>query len=171
MQDICRKAVDIAIKQGASESEAFSVDKEIITVRIAGSQIAEAKGMRERGLAMRIVKNGSIGASSTSLINEQNLIKVAEDTVSSATMMDSKVAWKSLPKPSKVELLDGCYDDRLDKLSMEECVDIALAMLNAALQYKVSSISGSLHVVRENVYMANSNGVNLRDKGTYIVGT
>ncbi len=171
MQDICEKAVDIALKNGANEAESFLTDKEIITIRIAGAQIAEAKGTREWGLAMRVVKNRSIGASSTTLIDEKHLADAAEDAISAATVMESKTEWKSLPKPSKITTVDGCYDERLNKLSSEECVDIALSMLNSALQFNtVSNVSGSLHVVKEHVYLANSNDVNLHDNGTYIIG-
>ena len=171
MQDYCKKAVDIALNYGADEAESFLIDKEIITIRIADAQIAEAKGIRERGLALRIIKNSSIGASSTSLLDETYLGKTVEDAISSTTMMESKSAWKSLPKPAKITTVDGCYDERLDKLSIEECVDIALSMLNSALQFsKVISVSGSLHVVRERVYLANSNDINLHDNATYVIG-
>lgn len=171
MQDICKKAVEIALKHGADEAESFLTDKEILTIRIADAQIAEAKGIREQGLATRVVKNKSIGASATSLIDEKHLTSAVEDAISAANIMESKTEWKSLPKPSKVTPVDGCYDEQLNNLSIEESVDIALSMLNSALQFsKVSSVSGSLHVVKERVYLTNSNDINLHDKGTYIIG-
>lgn len=171
MQDICKKAVDIALKQGVNEAESFITDKEIITIRIAGSQIAEAKAIREQGLAIRVVKDRSIGASSTSLFDEKSLESAVKDATFAATLMESKAEWRSLPKPAKITSIDGCYDERLNKLSIEECVDIALSMLNSSLQFnKVTSVSGSLHVVKERVYIANSNDVNLHDDGTYIIG-
>jgi PmbA protein len=171
VEDICKKAVNNALKYGANEAESFFADKEIITIRIADSQIAEAKGIRDQGLAIRVVKNKSIGASSTTLLDEKKLEGAVGDAISAATIMESKTEWKSLPKPAKITPVDGCYDERLNKLSIEEYVDIALSMLNSALQFsRVSSVSGSLHVVKESVYLANSNGINLHDKGTYIVG-
>ena len=123
MQDICKKALDIALKFNVDEAESFLVDKEIITIRVADSQIAESKGIRERGLAIRIVKNGSIGASSTSLLDEKNLANAVEDAIL-ATTMGSEIKWKSFPKPSKITSVDGCYDERLNKLSIEKCIDI-----------------------------------------------
>ncbi|MBE43593.1 MAG: peptidase U62 [Thaumarchaeota archaeon] len=170
MQDICKKALDIALKFNVDEAESFLVDKEIITIRVADSQIAESKGIRERGLAIRIVKNGSIGASSTSLLDEKNLANAVEDAIL-ATTMGSEIKWKSFPKPSKITSVDGCYDERLNKLSIEKCIDISLSMLNSTLQFSnVNSVSGSLHVVKEHVYITNSNNVNLHDNGTYIIG-
>ncbi len=171
MQDICKKAVEIALKHGANEAESFLTDKEIITIRIADAQIAEAKGIREQGLAIRVVKNKSIGASATSLIDEKHLTSAAEDAISAANIMESRMEWKSLPKPATVTPVDGCYDEQLNKLSIEESVDIALSMLNSALQFsKVSNVSGSLHIVKEHVHLTNSNDINLDDKGTYIIG-
>lgn len=171
MEDVSNNAVNIALKLGADEAESFLVDREIITIRIADAQIAEAKGIREHGLALRIVKNKSIGAAGTSLIDDEHLASSASDAISAANLMEPKSEWKSLPKPSKITPVDGCYDEKLEKLDTEQCVSIALKMLDSALQFdKVTSVSGSLHVVKENVYLANSNGINLQDKGTYIVG-
>jgi PmbA protein len=171
MEDLCNKTVNIALKLGANEAESFLVDREIITVRMADAQIAEAKGVREHGLALRVVKNKSIGAAGTSIIDDERLTSSASDAISAATLMESKSEWKSLPKPSSITPVDGCYDEKLNKLSIEHCVDTALKMLDSALQFnKVTSVSGSLHVVKERVYLANSNGINLQDKGTYIVG-
>ena len=171
MLDFCNKTVNIALKCGADEAESFLVDKEIITIRIANTQIVEAKGMRERALALRIVRNKNIGASSTSLLDEKPLGKAIEDAISAATKMESKSEWKSLPNPTKITSIDRCYDERLDKLSIDEAVDIAISMLNSSLQFsKISSVSGSLHLVKERVYISNSNDLNQHDKGTYIIG-
>jgi PmbA protein len=171
MQDICRKAVNLALRSGANEAESFLVDKEIITIRIADSQVAEAKGMREQGLAVRIIKNKSIGASSTSLLDERSLERAAEEAISAANMMGSRAEWKSLPLPAKVTTVGGCYDQTIDKLGVEECLDIAISMLDSAIQFRnLTSVSGSLHVVKERVYLANSNEISLSDNGTYIIG-
>ncbi len=171
MEEVCNKAVNTALKLGADEAESFLVDKEITTIRIADAQIAEAKGIREHGLALRVVRNKSIGAAGTSIIDGEHLASSARDAISASNLMELRSEWKSLPKPSKITPVDGCYDERLNKMGTEQCVDIALKMLDSALQFnKVTSVSGSLHVVREHVYLANSNGINLQDRGTYIVG-
>ncbi|MFQ5970182.1 MAG: TldD/PmbA family protein [Nitrososphaerales archaeon] len=171
MEDVCKKVVNIARKLGADEAESFLVDREITTIRIADAQIAEAKGTKEHGLALRIVKSKSIGAASTSLMDDEHLASSASDAISAAKLMESKSEWKSLPKPSRITPVDGCYDERLRRFSIEQCVDVALEMLDSALQFnKVTSVSGSLHVVKEHVYLVNSNGINLKDNGTYIIG-
>ncbi len=171
MQDTCNKAVSTALKLGADEAESFLVDKEVVTVRIADAQIAEAKGIREQGMAIRIVKNKSIGAATTSMLDEQRLAQSAGDAISAAGLMEPKAEWRSLPKPSKITPVEQCYDDRISRLGMEECIGMAKRMLDSALQFgQVSSASGSLHVVKEDIYLANSNGISLQDRGTYIVG-
>lgn len=171
MEELCNKAVSIALKLGADEAESFLVDREIITVRIADSQIAEAKGMREQAMALRIVKNRSIGATGTSLLDDEHIDTGAKDAISAADLMQPKSEWRSLPKPSRITAVDGCYDERLDKLSAEECVDTARKMIDASLEFdRVTNSSGSLHLVKESVYLSNSSGIGLQDRGTYIVG-
>ena len=94
MEDVCKNAVNIAIKLGADEAESFLVDSEVITIRIADAQIAEAKGMRKYGMALRIVKNKSIGAAGTSLVDDEHLASSASDAISAANLMESKSEWK-----------------------------------------------------------------------------
>jgi PmbA protein len=169
--DICDKAVSTALRSGADEAESFLVEREIITVRIADAQIAEAKGIREHALAMRVVKNKSIGATTTSLLDEEHLAESAKDAISAADLMQSRSEWRSLPKPSRIVPVEGCYDERLEGLSIDACADNARKMIDTSMKFgKVTSASGSLHLVRERVYLANSNGINLQDQGTYMVG-
>lgn len=171
MHDLCRKAVNAALRLGADEAESFLVDRQVITIRMADSQIAEAKGGSERAVAVRTVKAKSIGAASTSLLDDEHITKSAADAVGAAKLMEPKPEWRSLPKPASIKPMENCYDDRLQKMDIEECMENARRMLDAALRFKeVTSVSGSLHVVRENVYLANSNSVELQDRGTYIIG-
>jgi PmbA protein len=44
-------------------------------------------------------------------------------------------------------------------------------MINAASDSKISSITGSLNIVSENLEIANTNGLNCSDDATYISGT
>ncbi len=49
-------------------------------------------------------------------------------------------------------------------------IDIAQNMINSANDNKITTITGSLNIVSEHYEIANSNGLNLKDKATYISG-
>ncbi|MEM1942350.1 MAG: TldD/PmbA family protein [Candidatus Nitrosocaldus sp.] len=175
MIDTCRRTVDKAIAMGADEAEAYMLDKEIVTVRFARSRIVEAKGIRDRGLALRVVKDKSISGVSTSLIDDKSIEKVAGYAISSAGMMHAKGEWQGLPtRYIPKGMLENGYDPAIEALSVDDSVRIAYTMLESATARADAvdslSVSGALHVVKEHVCIANSNGLELSDKATYIVG-
>ena len=67
--------------------------------------------------------------------------------------------------------IKNLFDKKLEEISTSTASDIAQSMINAAGHPKISSISGSLNIVSENVEIANSNGLSCSDKATYISGT
>lgn len=170
MLDVCRRAVDKALAMGADEAEAYMLDKEMITVRLARSRIVEAKGSRDRGLALRVVKDKSVSGVSTSLMDDQSIEKIAGYAISSASMMHAKGNWHGLPARSIPKgMLEKGYDPAIEALNVDDSVNIAYAMLESA-RADTLSISGALHIVKEYVCIANSNGLELSDKATYVVG-
>ncbi|MEM2920023.1 MAG: TldD/PmbA family protein [Candidatus Nitrosocaldus sp.] len=175
MLNTCKRAIDKAIAMGADEAEAYMLDKEIITIRLARSWIVEAKGIRDRGLALRVVKDKSISGVSTSLIDDKSIEKVAKYAISSAGMMHAKDEWHGLPtRYIPKGMLEKGYDPAVEALSVDDSVRIAYTMLESATARADAadslSVSGALHVVKEHVCIANSNGLELSDKATYIVG-
>ncbi len=175
MLDRCKRTVDKALRMGADEAEAYMLDKEIITIRLARSRIVEAKGIGDKGLALRVVKDKRVSGASTSLIDDYSIEKVAGHALSSArTINTDGVAWQGLPVKSIPRgILEKGYDPALDAMSIDDSVELAYVMLESARADTLSvsvSVSGTLHVVKERVCIANSNGLELNDKATYIVG-
>ena len=66
--------------------------------------------------------------------------------------------------------MEGTRDNKLEKISGADTIDIAQNMINSAQNEKINSISGSLNIVSENFEIANSRGLELTDKATYISG-
>ncbi|MCS6768088.1 MAG: TldD/PmbA family protein [Candidatus Nitrosocaldus sp.] len=170
MLDACRRAVGKTLTMGADEAEAYMLDKEIVTVRLARSKVVESKGVRDRGLALRVVKDKSVSGASTSVMDEHGLERLAEHAISSAGMMQAS-PWKGLPTPSIPKgALEKGYDPALEAMGVEDLLSIAYRMLESA-GADMLSVSGALHLVKEHVCIANSNGLELKDRATYIVGS
>ncbi len=167
MLDTCSKVVDKALRHGADESEAYMVDKEVLTIRLARSSVVEAKAARDKGLALRIIKDKSISGSSTSLLDDEHIDRVLDNALSNAMFMQMREEWVSLPHPSKVSSIDNCYDKAIEDMSVDDLARYAEVILN---ECEGVVVSGVVHVVKEHVCIANSNGVNVIDKGTYIIG-
>ncbi len=168
MLDVCSKSVSKALQQGADEAEAYMVDKEIITVRLARSSIVEAKAVRDKGLALRIVKDKSISGSSTSMLDDEHIQNTIDNALSNAKVMQRKEEWVSLPSASKISSINNCYDDAIVNMSVDDVVRLAYTILDAS--HEGLLVSGVVHAVKEHVCIANSNGVSVKDKATYIIG-
>ncbi|MEM2855956.1 MAG: TldD/PmbA family protein [Candidatus Nitrosocaldaceae archaeon] len=142
------------------EAEVYKIEKEILTVRIADKHVIETKGIRDDGVAIRIVKDKRI-----------NGIKISSDKTSLRDIDikgERHEEWKGLPATSNVKPFNG-YDKALDDLSIEDYLEISKSMLNHANKFKLDNFSGSIHLIKERVELTNSNGVNLNDKATYIL--
>ena len=66
--------------------------------------------------------------------------------------------------------MTGTFDEKLDQISGSKCIDIAQDMINSANIDKVNTITGSLNIVSENFELVNSNGLEFKEKATYISG-
>jgi PmbA protein len=162
----CEKVLSKAKSLHLDECEAFFVERKITTVRITDSEIAELKQNQERGLAVRIIHEKRIGSAKTT--NFEN--NIVEKALQSTSLVKPKNFWKSLPSNTKFPTVEKTFDKKLAEISGIEVSDIAQEMINAAKQQKITTISGSLNIVSENIEIVNSNGLNCTDKATYIAG-
>jgi PmbA protein len=149
------------------ECEIISIQKNIITVRITDSEIAETKRNKEESFAVRVIDEKKI-ISAKSSGNEKNFLERVLETKPFAR---PKNFWKTLPFPSKVTAINKTYDPRLANISDTYTVDIANEMINSASHKDIARISGSLNIVSEKFHVMNTNGVDCSDDSTYIAGT
>jgi PmbA protein len=162
----CEKVLSKAKSLHLDECEAFFVEKKITTIRITNSEIAELKQNQERGIAVRVIHEKRIGAAKTT--NFEN--NIVEKALQSTSLVKPKNFWKSLPSGTKFSIVKKTFDKKLAEISGIEASDIAQEMINAAKRQKITTISGSLNIVSENIEIVNSNGLNCIDKATYIAG-
>ena len=162
----CEKVLSKAKSLHLDECEVFFVERKITTIRITDSEIAELKQNKERGLAVRIIHEKRIGSAKTT--NFEN--NIVERALQSKSLVKPKNFWKSLPYARKFSTIEKTFDKKLAEISGTEASDIAQEMINAAKQQKITTVSGSLNIVSEYIEIVNSNGLNCRDKATYVAG-
>ena len=162
------KASNYSKKFGIDECEIVFVKKEITTIRITDSEIAEIKQNFKENFGVRVIHQKKITSFQTS---EQNDIEsMIENAPHTSTYLKPLRFWKSLPSKLHYKEIPDTFDARLDHISGIKSSDIAQSMINSALDEKITAISGSLNIVSENFELANSNGLEANDKATYISG-
>jgi len=162
------KALNHSKNIGINECEIVVVKKKIITVRITESEITEIKQNFDEDYGIRLIHDKKIVSIQTT--NQQEIEERIDSAFKTSSKLKARDFWKGLPYDATLKQLDGTFDEKLEKISGEKVMDIAQNMINSAYNDKVNTITGSLNIVSENFEIANSNGLNLNDKATYISG-
>ena len=152
---------------GIDECELVSTTKQITTVRITDSEIAEVKQGHAEDYGARLIHKGRVSSARTAIAGG---ISGAIDRAYGA-MPDQSPAgpWPGLPSKAEPAAIERAYDRRLDAVSGSDAADIAQAMINAADDPRMT-VTGSLNIVSEEYSISNSNGLEYVDRATYVAG-
>ncbi|KAF6249757.1 TldD/PmbA family protein [Marine Group I thaumarchaeote] len=162
------KALNHSKNIGINECEIVIVKKKIITIRITDSEIAEIKQNFSEDYGIRLIHDKKIASIQTT--NQQDIEKAIDSAFKTSSNLKARDFWGGLPHDTTLKQLDRTFDERLEKISGVEVMDIVQNMINSANSDKVNTITGSLNIVSENFEIANSNGLHLNEKATYISG-
>ncbi len=163
--EAARRAVDLALRAGASQCDAFSVayDESSVTVRLGElEKLIEAGG---RSLGLRVIQDGQTAVSSTTDFSDASLRDLAENTLRLAAVA-SPDDCSGLPRPEELAApggVDGLqlYDEALRSLGPDERVGIARRCEAAALasDERITNTDGATFSSRiGEVALANSHG-------------
>ena len=162
------KALNHSKNIGINECEIVIVKKKITTVRITDSEIAEIKQNFSEDYGIRLIHDKKIASIQTT--NQQDIEKAIDSAFKTSSNLKARDFWGGLPHDTALKQLDRTFDERLEKISGAEVMDIVQNMINSANSDKVNTITGSLNIVSENFEIANTNGLHLNEKATYISG-
>ena len=162
------KALQHSKKKQIDECEIVSVKKNITTIRITDSEIAEIKQNFDESYGIRIIHNKKIASIQTT--KKEAIEDSVDSAFSTIPNLKPREFWQGLPTTTQNRNIDGTFDEKLEKISGSEMMDIAQSMINSASSKKINTITGSLNIVSEFFEVANSNGLSFNDKSTYISG-
>lgn len=155
-------------KIGIDECEIVTIRKNITTVRITDSEIAEIKQNFDENFGIRLIHDKKIASIQTT--NEENISDVITKGIRTIKTLKPRNFWKGLPEKNKFSQLEGTFDEKIKQISGSEAADIAQEMINNAENKKIDTITGSLNLVYENFELNNSSGLNFNNEATYISG-
>ncbi|MBT5201379.1 MAG: TldD/PmbA family protein [Thaumarchaeota archaeon] len=165
---ILENTLDYSKNLGIDECEIVLIKKNITTVRITDSEIAEIKQNFDENYGIRIIHDKKITSIQTT--NKENIKKSLDNAFLSTNNLKSRDFWKGLPDKVVSKKINKVFDEKLENISGSTSMDIAQDMINSTNNDKINTITGSLNIVSENFELVNSNGLNFKDKATYISG-
>jgi PmbA protein len=164
MEDICNFVLKEAEKKGADYCEAYGVSNRESEVFIENNDVKQSKSHRTGGLGIRVFINGSLGFSSTNILEREHISNAVTQAIKLARVSPSD-KYNTMPFPRAVKVLNGIYDRNAESFNASDTVKMAVDMLDAAKSYdnRISVDSGNFTSSVMTHALLNSNGVRTKE--------
>ena len=164
MEDICSFVLKEAEKRGADYCEAYGVSNKESEVFIENNDLKQSKSHKTDGLGIRVFVNGSLGFSSTNILEKEHIRNAITQAIKLARVSPSD-KFNSMPYSRTVKLLNGIYDRKSESFIASDAVKMAVDMLDAAKSYdkRVSVDSGNFTSSVMTHALLNSNGIRTKE--------
>ena len=164
MEDICSFVLKEAEKRGADYCEAYGVSNKESEVFIENNDLKQSKSHKTDGLGIRVFVNGSLGFSSTNILEKEHIRNAITQAIKLARVSPSD-KFNSMPYSRTVKLLNGIYDRKSESFIASDAVKMAVDMLDAAKSYdkRISVDSGNFTSSVMTHALLNSNGIRTKE--------
>ncbi len=169
--EICRKAVEAAEKAGAKEAEALIFGTHSTSAEIERGEIRTCYDVTDIGLAVRAISDGKVGFAYTNALNKGEIEKAAKKAVSASFASIKDKNWRQLAEKKRYPTVDKTYDKRILEVTSDKAVEFCQKMIavSSEVDKRVLAAFGGTEVFSQEIACANSNGVEVEDKGTALV--
>jgi len=166
---IAEKAVRYAQKLGADAAEAYVLKQKSIMVHVEQGAISNESVQEIGGVGIRIIRDNACGFSHIDKLAEKKVKQIVENAyhIAKASIPDPN---NILPHPKPFPKAEGIYDKRIVDFQVENAVEMTKNMLDAALNYdqRVRADMGGIEIRVEEEALANTEGVNVVEEGTFM---
>src|SRR5919112_1103710 len=164
LEDICSFVLSEAEKKGADYCESYGVSNKESEVFIENNDVKQSKSHKTDGLGIRVFVNGSLGFSSTNILEKEHIRDAVTKAIKLARVSPSD-KFNSMPYSRTVKLLNGIYDRKSESFTASDAVKLAADMLDAAKSYdkRVSVDSGNFTSSVMTHALLNSNGIRTKE--------
>jgi PmbA protein len=168
--DYGKKAVNVALRRGAEEAEAYLSMNTGTSIEIERGQIVRSAKSMDQGLGVRAVYGKAVGFAYTNTLTDKSIEEVAGRAFKAARASKPDKNWHKLPNQGSYFETTGTYDKKVIALSSDELVETAAAMLEATTAYdkRVLAVGGGVGASVFHTAVVNSNGVEGIDRGTAV---
>lgn len=162
-------AVEVALRRGAGQAEAFASRNVVTTIRFACGEQVEAKRVDDCGIGVRVSVGDSVGFSSNSSLSFSSIDSVVERALKIARLKKGDPFFKSFVQSGGKTVLQNPCDESLRNAGLEELTELGAKPLSAALEKDSSlEVSGVTNFVVEDCAIKNSLGVFGEDSSSFM---
>ncbi len=162
-------AVRAAMREGATEAEAFVTRRRGYSVSILAGRIKGLESMDEAGVGIRVAVGKRVGFAYATGLDTEAARRAARAAVKQARASPEDPYWPGLPEPpERYPEPSGVYGDGVARASPESIVEDAKVLIgHVAAREGVQLSRASIGVSVFEEAIANSNGVYAVEMGTY----
>lgn len=171
MLNLAENAVKASLRKGADEAETYVYEGVATAVGIEHGQIAHTYRNVDTGLGIRSIVNKAVGFSYTNVVNSNEAMdQVALKSVLSARASKPDANWLGLAPKRQYASVKGGFDQKIVETSSDDLVKIAALMLESAenTDKRALCVQGGSGASHYSVAVANSNGIEATDTGTFL---
>lgn len=169
MYELARKALRLAEKAGAEEAEIYCIANHSTSVNFKKDSLESAKDRVSEGIGIRAIVNGAVGFASTN--SARDLENTVEIAVAEARVRESDPDWVSLPSNGKYPSVSGIFDEKVEALELEKCIDYAMDLVEGTKETPGTlPTSGGFNRGKSKRLILNTNGIEIEEESTAISG-
>jgi PmbA protein len=168
--ELCKEAIATAQKAGAKEAEAFMYGDRTVNVDIERGEIKTCSDLADMGMGIRAITDGKIGFAYTNVLTREEVEKTAIQAAAASQASLKDKNWRQLPESRKYPTVDKTFDKRILEVASDKVVELCQQAIASSTEMdkRVMAALGGAQVSSLNLVCANSNGVEVEDKGTFI---
>lgn len=170
--ELARQVVDKAQGLGADQSEAFLIMSKDLTIDVREGSVETLKLAEDRGLGVRVFKNGQVGFAYTSNLGNSAVDEIIRQALANSDKT-SPDEFNFMPKPGGPYAPLDLFDPEIQRVSVEEKINIAKTLEKTAkgVDKRIAITERSSYFDAEyEVTLANSLGIASSYRGAYCGG-
>lgn len=169
LQELAGNVVQKAQQLGADQSEAFLIKSKDLSIDVSGAKVETLKLAEDRGLGIRVFRKGRVGFAYTSNLEQTAVDEIIRQALANSDKT-SPDEFNYMPKPGRDYKDLDLFDPEIQKISVEEKIEIAKSIEQVAREFdpRVSITERSSYFDAEyEVNIANSLGISTGYRGAY----
>ncbi len=166
--EMARRALETAVREGATQAEAFAVDSVTRSVYVDDDRIKIVEEKEDQGLAVRVLKGRKLAQASSACASVEDAEACARTAASLADRSPSSRTYDRFPSPAKAVLAAAPRDKRIEHLDVGELVELVKSTVGAATDRGVKVPRGVLRAASTTTTVMNTNDLEVTNLGTLV---
>ncbi len=159
-EDVASSGIKAAKVAGAAHAEAFVVKVRSLSAYVDDSKVKSVEEKSDLGVAMRVMVDGRIGQSSSSVSSLRQVEACARTAVQAASLVPRDKVFKGFAWPAKEQNRVRAWDPGVGSMSVDEMTEILKQVVASASESKRIKVpNGVLRAAELESVVANTNNL------------